>query len=78
LSPVLAEVACNAPLQQVPRVLLTLAHNLDEATDTRDLSNALPRRQIKRNFQKPLIVGVPKGLLRLPVWFAFKRMVGID
>jgi len=27
----------------------------------------LLRRQIKRNFRKPLIVGAPKGLLRLPV-----------
>jgi len=26
----------------------------------------LLRRQIKRNFRKPLIVGAPKGLLRLP------------
>ena len=28
----------------------------------------LLRRQIKRNFRKPLIVCAPKGLLRLPVW----------
>jgi probable 2-oxoglutarate dehydrogenase E1 component DHKTD1 len=27
----------------------------------------LLRRQIKRNFRKPLIVASPKGLLRLPV-----------
>jgi probable 2-oxoglutarate dehydrogenase E1 component DHKTD1 len=27
----------------------------------------LLRRQIKRNFRKPLIVAAPKGLLRLPV-----------
>ena len=27
----------------------------------------LLRRQVKRNFRKPLIVAGPKGLLRLPV-----------
>jgi hypothetical protein len=27
----------------------------------------LLRRQIKRNYRKPLIVAAPKGLLRLPV-----------
>jgi probable 2-oxoglutarate dehydrogenase E1 component DHKTD1 len=27
----------------------------------------LLRRQIKRNFRKPLILASPKGLLRLPV-----------
>jgi probable 2-oxoglutarate dehydrogenase E1 component DHKTD1 len=27
----------------------------------------LLRRQIRRNFRKPLIVASPKGLLRLPV-----------
>lgn len=27
----------------------------------------LLRRQLKRNFRKPLVVAAPKGLLRLPV-----------
>jgi hypothetical protein len=47
----------------------------------------LLRRQIVRNFRKPLIVAAPKGLLRLPVRpagrgqlcrFAHRRHVGCD
>ncbi|KAI9449669.1 dehydrogenase E1 and transketolase domain-containing protein 1 [Lactarius psammicola] len=59
--------------------MLQLTNDRFEATDTRANVNMhvtfpttpaqyfhLLRRQIKRNFRKPLIVAAPKGLLRLP------------
>ncbi|KAH9061730.1 dehydrogenase E1 and transketolase domain-containing protein 1 [Lactarius deliciosus] len=59
--------------------MLQLTDDRFEVTDTRANVNMhvtfpttpaqyfhLLRRQIKRNFRKPLIVGAPKGLLRLP------------
>jgi probable 2-oxoglutarate dehydrogenase E1 component DHKTD1 len=34
----------------------------------------LLRRQLKRNFRKPLIIAGPKGLLRLGVCFSFSEI----